>query len=279
MYRAHKEHYGPDGDPLILVLKASSKAMNSSLSDRFLARQYEKDPVSAASEYGSEFRNDIDAYITEEMVRPAILTGQFEIPPKPGVRYVGFVDGASGSGGGDSMTMGIAFRDGSQSILACLLERRPPFDPEEVTKDFAEVLKRYGIKSVTGDKWAAGFVEAAFRRHGIAYVASAAPKSDLYKELTPLMASGSVKLLDNPRMIVQLLALERRTARGGKDSIDHPSRGHDDLINAACGALVSVATKRQGMKISQEALDRSRTFSLNTAPNTRCPFQKYGTYQ
>ena len=257
VYRAFKDHYGAEGDPLVLVLRASSKAMNSSLSDRFLARQYEKDPASAASEYGSEFRNDIDNFITDEIVRPAILRGVFEIPPKAGIRYVGFVDGASGSGGGDSMTMGIAFKDGAQSVLACLLERRPPFDPEEVTADFAKTLKTYGVVKVTGDKWAAGFVEAAFRRHGIAYEASAAPKSDLYKELTPLMASGSVKLLDNARMVVQLLALERRTARGGKDSIDHPPRGHDDLINAACGALVSVTTKRAPMVISDAVLARS----------------------
>jgi hypothetical protein len=240
--------------------------MNPSLSDRFLARQYEKDPTSAASEYGSEFRNDIDNYITDEVVRPAILQGVFEIPPKEGKRYVGFVDGASGSGGGDSMTLGIAFKDGAEIILACLLERRPPFDPEQVTAEFAEVLKRYRVTKVTGDKWAAGFVEAAFRRHQIAYEASADPKSDLYKELTPLMASGVVKLLDNSRMIVQLLALERRTARGGKDSIDHPPRGHDDLINAACGAIVSASTKPGPIIISDEDLAYSRR-QLTTHPN------------
>ena len=254
IYKAFKDHYGADGDPRILVVKATSKAMNPSLSDAFLARQYEKDAASASSEYGSEFRNDIDAFITEEIVRPAVLQGVFEIAPKDGVHYTGFVDGASGSGGGDSMTMGIAFRDGAQAVLACLMERRPPFDPEAATAEFAEVLKRYRVAKVTGDKWAAGFVEAAFRRNGIAYEASAAPKSDLYRELTPLIASGSVKLLDNARMVVQLLALERRTARGGKDSIDHPPKGHDDLINAACGALVAVSRKVAPMIITPEAL-------------------------
>jgi hypothetical protein len=271
MYRAYREHYGPDGDPLVLVVKASSKAMNPSLSDRFLARAYEKDPVSAASEYGSEFRNDIDAFITDDLVDAAIMSGVHEIAPQEGVRYSGFCDGASGSGGGDSMTMGIAFKDGEHFVLACLHERRPPFDPEAVTEDFAKTLKAYGIKKVVGDKWAAGFVEAAFRRNDIAYEASAAPKSDIYKEVLPLLASGRVKLLDNARMRVQLLALERRTARGGKDSIDHPPRGHDDLINAAAGALVNAATgkapflplftaeiaARAAMPISQSGFDRS----------------------
>jgi hypothetical protein len=31
-------------------------------------------------------------------------------------------------------------------------------------------------------------------------------------------------------------------ARGGKDSIDHAPGGHDDLANAACGALVEVTS-------------------------------------
>ena len=36
----------------------------------------------------------------------------------------------------------------------------------------------------------------------------------------------------------QLLGLERRTARGGRDSIDHAPDSHDDLANVAAGALL-----------------------------------------
>jgi hypothetical protein len=52
--------------------------------------------------------------------------------------------------------------------------------------------------------------------------------------------SKRVELLDHPRLLAQLGTLERRTARGGKDSIDHQPGAHDDLANAACGALVLV---------------------------------------
>src|SRR5262249_32943467 len=67
------------------------------------------------------------------------------------------------------------------------------------------------------------------------------PKSELYRELLPLVNSRRVELLDHPRLISQLLGLERRTARGGKDSIDHAPNAHDDLVNAVAGALVAVA--------------------------------------
>jgi hypothetical protein len=45
-------------------------------------------------------------------------------------------------------------------------------------------------------------------------------------------------LLDIRRLITQLHGLERRTARGGKDSIDHGPGQHDDVANAVAGALV-----------------------------------------
>jgi hypothetical protein len=32
------------------------------------------------------------------------------------------------------------------------------------------------------------------------------------------------------------VSLERRTARGGRDTIDHPPGGHDDVANAVAGA-------------------------------------------
>jgi len=39
-------------------------------------------------------------------------------------------------------------------------------------------------------------------------------------------------------VISQLHGLERRTARGGKDSIDHGPGAHDDVANACAGAVV-----------------------------------------
>ena len=46
-------------------------------------------------------------------------------------------------------------------------------------------------------------------------------------------------MLDNRRLHAQLLSLERRTGRGtGRDVIDHAPNCHDDLANAACGALL-----------------------------------------
>ena len=54
-----------------------------------------------------------------------------------------------------------------------------------------------------------------------------------------------IELLDDPRLIAQLCSLERRTARGGRDSIDHPPGQHDDLANVAA-ILTSITLNRYG---------------------------------
>jgi hypothetical protein len=45
-------------------------------------------------------------------------------------------------------------------------------------------------------------------------------------------------------MIGQLCSLERRTARGGRDSVDHPPGQHDDLANACAGVAAALGTSK-----------------------------------
>jgi hypothetical protein len=77
---------------------------------------------------------------------------------------------------------------------------------------------------------------------------SAKPKSDLYLELGPNVLSRRVELLDHPRLIAQLAALERRTGRGGRDTVDHPAtaHAHDDVANGAALVLVLDSAARGG---------------------------------
>jgi hypothetical protein len=67
--------------------------------------------------------------------------------------------------------------------------------------------------------------------------------SELYVDLLPFINSRAVDLLDNDRLAAQLVGLERRTARGGRDSIDNAPGRHDDLANAVAGALVAASKK------------------------------------
>ena len=62
-----------------------------------------------------------------------------------------------------------------------------------------------------------------------------------------MLNSGNVELLDSPRLLAQILGLERRVARGGQDSIDHAPGSHDDVANAAAGEPVADGADGQGV--------------------------------
>jgi len=120
-------------------------------------------------------------------------------------------------------------------------EVRPPFSPSAVVDDFAALLQRYRISKVVGDHYGGEFVREPFHRHGISYEVCKQPKSDLFRDMLPLLNSGQITLPQNDRLIAQIVGLERRVSRGGKDSIGHPPHGHDDVANAVAGVVGAIS--------------------------------------
>jgi hypothetical protein len=210
----YRHHYGAKGDPLVLVAQAGTRDFNPSLSQKVIDRAMERDPAAASAEYLAQFRTDIEAFVSREAVEACVVSGRFELPPSQRGGYYGFVDPSGGSA--DAMTLAIARRgqDG-RAVLVALREVKPPFSPESVVAEFCALLKSYRVATVQGDKYAGEWPVEQFAKHGIRYEQSAAPKSDLYRDLLPLLNSGWVELLDHPRLIAQLCQLERRTARSG----------------------------------------------------------------
>ena len=66
---------------------------------------------------------------------------------------------------------------------------KPPFSPEAVVEEFAEALKRYRVTRVVGDRYGGEFPRELFRKRGINYQPAEKPKSDLYRDLLPLINS------------------------------------------------------------------------------------------
>ena len=60
-------------------------------------------------------------------------------------------------------------------------------------------------------------------------------KSELFRDLLPLLNSGRIVLPRNDRL-QGIVGLERRTSAVGRDTISHPDRGYDDVANAVAGA-------------------------------------------
>ena len=90
--------------------------------------------------------------------------------------------------------------------------------PRAVVKEFAEDLKRYDIHEVIGDRYGGEWPRERFLTHGINYKLSEKTKSEIYQAALPMLNSGRVELLDNKTLRTQLVGLERRTSRGGRDT-------------------------------------------------------------
>jgi hypothetical protein len=240
----------PNGDQLILVAQGASRDFNPSLPQAVVDRALERDAASARAEYLGMFRSDVESFISIEALQRCVSESVLERQPQSTFKHFGFVDPSGGAS--DSFTLAIAHKEHEIAVLDAVREYKPPFSPEAVVEEISKTVKRYRIARVTGDKWGSGFVVEQFRKHGVAYHPSDKTKSELYTEFLPLVNSRVCDLLDSLRLLAQLTGLERRTSRGGRDSIDHAPNAHDDVANAVAGALVLASAVRGGGKEKRE---------------------------
>jgi hypothetical protein len=129
-------------------------------------------------------------------------------------------------------------------------------------------MKSYGVHSAQADRYGGDWVVSAFAKYNVQIKPSEKPKSDIYVELLPLLNGHRCQLLDHPRMVAQLCGLERRTARSGKDSIDHgpAANAHDDIANAVAGVLLLVSAGKPPLRFSPEMMER-----IGATPSRRGP--------
>jgi hypothetical protein len=248
LWDAWKKYYGKDGPTL--VWQAPTRVMNPSVPQSIIDQAMDEDPASAQAEYLAQFRTDIEAFVSREAVLACVDPNTRERPPMPGTKYQAFVDPSGGSS--DSMTLAIGHRHGEKgrdksndlAVVDCIREIKPPFSPQAVVIEFADLLKSYRVTKIEGDRYGGEWPREQFRQQGIQYELAPKPKSAIYQAMLPVLNSRRADLLDHPRLISQLCSLERRTARGGRDSIDHAPGSHDDVANSVAGLLTMLTQKR-----------------------------------
>jgi len=242
VWELHRQHYGPTGDPLVLIAQAASRDLNPTLSEAVIARALARDEPAARAEYLGQFRDDIAAFIDRERVLACVEPGVIERPPVKGVRYVSFTDPSGGSS--DSMVCAVGHLDDDLLVVDCVREITAPFDPESATEEIAQLLALYEIDETTGDRYSGQWCAQAFEKRGVRYEHAEQSCSQLYLEMLPRVNAKTIRLLDHPRAINQICLLERRTTRGRGDMIDHPSGAHDDIANAIAGLCGLASAKR-----------------------------------
>ena len=106
--------------------------------------------------------------------------------------YFAFVDPSGSSS--DSFTLAIAHK-GRRAQFSTWFASANLVSPEAMTEEFAKLMK-----------------------------------SEIYVDLLPLLNSRAIDLLENERLLHQLVSLERRTSPSGEDSIDHAPKAHDTSL-------------------------------------------------
>ena len=102
LWRAYKNHFGKDGDP-VLVWQSASRDMNPELPERIVAEAEERDPIAASAEYHAQFRTDVESFVPVETLEACVIPGRTRLSPIKGARYYGFTDPSGGSK--DSFTL------------------------------------------------------------------------------------------------------------------------------------------------------------------------------
>ena len=96
--------------------QGATLAMNPRIDPAIIEEAREADPAAAAAEYDAQFRQDVQTFVSRDVVDACVIQGRFELPPVPGTHYSAFVDPSGGSS--DAMTMAIATTTGNW-VLPC----------------------------------------------------------------------------------------------------------------------------------------------------------------
>ena len=151
LWETYKKHYGPDGDPTILMAQGSTRDFNPELPQSIIDKAMDRDPAAAAAEYMAQFKIDVEGFITREAVEDCVTLGVRERQPERKHGYICFVDPSGGSS--DAFTLAIAHTEGKTQILDLIRERKPPFSPEAVVEEFAKIIRSYRCTKVYSEVW------------------------------------------------------------------------------------------------------------------------------
>ena len=186
---------------------------------------------------GSEFRSDLAGFLDDEVIDRAVNELRpLELAPAPyGVFYRAACDATGGAQGGDAYRFCIAHVVGEKVIIDLVRAKFGPFDPQELTKEYADLCRQYRVGTITGDAYSKEWVQHAWRATGISYVQAELPASQLYLEMQPLFYRGLIELPPDQNLIRELKLLERRPGNLGKEQVSHPRGVHDDRAMAVAG--------------------------------------------
>ena len=244
VFDTFRRYYGTD-DPRVLVVRATTRDLNETIPQSFIDEELERDPQAAAAEYLAQFRSDLEALFDAALIdratrgTPRELPYRATLPSGTPIVYRAAVDVSGGRQ--DAAAAAVGHREGEHNVIDACRRWPSPHNPVAVAVEVAAFLKSYELSVATADQYGAEIAASVYREAGVTLIPSEFNRSEAYLHALPLFTSGRIEIPDEPTLRAELLTLERRTGRSGKDAVDHPPHMHDDLANAVslCAAVVN----------------------------------------
>jgi hypothetical protein len=231
----------------VLVVQGETALFNPSFSQKKLEAARRKDPVAFEAEFMARFRTDLSGMYDPLVIDKAVnLDRPLELEWRDDREYASFVD-VSGGGGKDSYAVAIGHLENSRIVVDVVRSRAPKFNPEDVTREYSELLKKYQISTVRGDKFSGDFALHAFAKNDITYERAEKPKSALYLEAEGSFNTAVVDLPNRSVLIEQLKNLVRKVHAGGRDSVDTDSGQPEDEANVTAGLIELLSARASGV--------------------------------
>ncbi len=249
LFDEFEKHWSQQDDP-VLVLRGETTILNPTYSQETINELIKSDPAFRA-EYLAEWRSDLEQWLPRELLLAASTGPELSLPDYANQPYFAGIDPSGG--GHDSYTACVCHVEGEQIVVDRVEERYSPLDPAKVTEEYAAILKGYGIRRVRSDRYAGQWPVSAYAKHGLAVEPNEQSASELLLELGALIRMGRVVLPKSDRLLLQLTQLERKVRSGGRDVVEAPIGGYDDLACALASAVVEAAKGRVWTLREQEA--------------------------
>ena len=238
-------------DKETLVWHASTVLMNPTVTERFLAKEKERDLENFRREYLAEFTEAISSFLSAESIQQCVIEGRIELlPDRKNFHYIAAIDAAYK---GDQFTVCIAHNDNvKEKVVVDHLDgwqgsRKHPLKLPGVMLEIRSLADRYGFDRVHGDQFGSEPLKDIFKRYGLSYkerTFTSQSKADIYATLRTLITDGRIELLDHKSSLKELRGLELELLPGGAVRIGHSRHGkaRDDYADAIALA-VSEATR------------------------------------
>lgn len=264
-FEQFRRYHGTD-DAQVLIVRAETRALNPTVPQHVVDQAIARDPQAAAAEWLAQWRSDLESFLDAALVDGLTRRTPREIPyaamtPQGG--HYAYFAGVDVSGGrGDAAACAIARLDGDRVQIVAVRRWPSPHDPLVVAEQVAAFLREYHLLDALADQYAAEFSTAAYRAASISLRPAPVTRSEAYMHLLPLATSGRIEWPADPVLRTELLGLERRTARSGRDSVDHAPGAHDDAANAV--ALAAYAATAHAVLTPQELQARVQAGVVHT---------------